>query len=170
LPRCHRVLTSEKPRERGYPKEPRTLGEHLKRRRLDLGLRQCDVAAAIGVTAQTVRHWESGKHSPPVRLIPRIHAFLGFCPFDPAWTFGPRLRAAREAQGLSRRRASALVGVDEATVARAEWGVPGMARRSLLAVARLLQCDLPSLDQGEHGRPDVLQRIGNSGDQRGGGA
>jgi len=139
LPRCHRVLTSEKPRERGYPKEPKTLGEQLKRWRLDLGLRQCDVAADLGVTAQTVRHWESGKHPPPVRLIPRIQDFLGFCPFDPGWTFGQRLRAAREAQGLSRRRAAALVGVDEATVARAERDVPGMARRSLAAAMRLVR-------------------------------
>lgn len=137
LPRCHRVLTSEKPRERGYPKEPRTLGEHLKRRRLDLGLRQRDVAAELGVTEQTVRHWESGKHPPPVRRVPGIQAFLGFCPYDPAWTFGRRLRAAREAQGLSRRHAAALVGVDEGTIARAERDVPGMARRSLMALAGL---------------------------------
>jgi transcriptional regulator with XRE-family HTH domain len=149
LPRCHRVLTSEKPRQRGYPEEPRTLGEHLKRRRLDLRLRQCDVAAELAVTAQTVSHWESGKHPPPVRLIPGIQTFLGFCPFDPAGTFGLRLRAAREAQGLSRRRAAALVGVDEATVARAERGVPGMANRSLSAVARLLRCDGQSPAQGQ---------------------
>jgi transcriptional regulator with XRE-family HTH domain len=139
LPRCHRVLSSEKPRQRGYPEEPRTVGEHLKRRRLDLGLRQRDVAAELGVTAQTVQTWESGKHRPPVHLVPHIQAFLGFCPFDPAWAFGQRLRTAREAQGLSRRRAAALVGVDEATIARAERDVPGMARRSLAAAARLVR-------------------------------
>jgi len=148
LPRCHRVLTSEKPRQKGYPEEPRTLGEHLKRRRLDLGLRQRDVAAELGVTAQTVQTWESGKHRPPVRLVPGIQAFLGFCPFDPAWTRGRRLRAARESQGLSKRRAAVLVGIDEATVARAERDVPEMANRSLSAVARLLRCARQSPAQG----------------------
>lgn len=139
LPRCRRVLRCSKPRRRDYPEAPRTLGEHLKRRRLDLGLRQRDVAAELGVTAQTVRNWESGKHQPPVRAIPGIHAVLRFCPFNPTWTFGQRLRAAREAQGLSRRRAAALVGVDAATIARVERSVRGMARRSLAAAAKLVR-------------------------------
>lgn len=87
---------------------------------------------------ETVGHWEAGRVTPETRFIPAVHAFLGFCPHDPAWTFGERLRAAREAHGLSRRRVAALVGVDEATVARAERDVHGMARRSLAVVATLL--------------------------------
>jgi len=139
LPRCHRTLKCPKPQRKDYPEEPRALGEYLKCRRLDLGLRQRDVAREIGVNAETVGHWELGRSYPPVRLIPRIHAFLGFCPYDPDWTFGGRLRAAREAQGLSRRRVAALVGLDEGTVARLEQGVPRMARRSHRAIEKLLR-------------------------------
>jgi transcriptional regulator with XRE-family HTH domain len=138
LPRCHRQLKCLKPRRKGYPEEPRTLGEHLKRHRLDLGLRQRDVGAEIGVKAETVGHWELGRSRPPVRLIPAIHRFLGFCPLDPTWTRGDRLRAAREAQGLSRRRVAGLVGVDEGTVWRAESRDGRVTRLALRAVRRIL--------------------------------
>jgi transcriptional regulator with XRE-family HTH domain len=138
------MLNSPKPRRKDYPKHPKTLGQHVKRRRADLGLRQRALAAELGVKAQTIGHWESGKHEPPVRLIPHIHTFLGFCPCDPSWTFAERLRAAREALGLSRRRAAELVGVDEATVSRAEKAVPRMARRSVAAVAEVLRSGVGS--------------------------
>src|SRR3990167_3741304 len=40
--------------------EPKTLGEHIKRRRLELGLEQKDVAKQLGVTTDTVLNWEKG--------------------------------------------------------------------------------------------------------------
>lgn len=137
LPSCHWLLRGSKPRGKNYPQTPKSLGDHLKRCRLDLGLRQEDVAAQIRVTAETICHWELGQHEPPVRLIPAIHTFLGFCPINPAWTLGERLRAAREARGLSRRRVAGLVGLDEGTVARAEQGIPRMARRSVTAASAI---------------------------------
>jgi transcriptional regulator with XRE-family HTH domain len=135
LPRCHLTLKCPKPRRKDYPEEPKTLGEHLKRRRLDLGLRQRDVAVEIGVTAETFCKWELGRAEPLARLIPAIHRFLGFCLYEPAWTFAERLRVAREAQGLSRRHVARLAGVDEATVGRAELGRKGVARRCVLAIS-----------------------------------
>jgi len=39
FPFCHVTSRGQKPRE-GYPEEPKILGEHLKKRRIDLGLRQ----------------------------------------------------------------------------------------------------------------------------------
>ncbi len=38
-----------------YPRELRTVGDHLKKRKVVLGLRQSDAAVQIGVTADTVR-------------------------------------------------------------------------------------------------------------------
>jgi DNA-binding XRE family transcriptional regulator len=52
--------------------EPKTLGEHLRKRRMDLGLRQSDVAAWIGVGTQTVNYWENNRFMPEVLpCIPR---------------------------------------------------------------------------------------------------
>jgi len=63
-------LRGRKPRT-GFPDEPKTLGAHLKKRRLDHELRQKDVAAQLGVKFKTYENWEQGKYEPGVRFLPR---------------------------------------------------------------------------------------------------
>ena len=48
---------------KGYPASPVTIGEHLRKKRLDLGLTQAQVAEITGVTESTVWNWEHG--TPP---------------------------------------------------------------------------------------------------------
>lgn len=60
-------------------KEPVTLGDLLRRRRLDLGLYQKEVAIQIGVTPSTIWNWEHG-WTIGKRYIPRIVTFLGYRP------------------------------------------------------------------------------------------
>ncbi|MFK5925465.1 MAG: helix-turn-helix transcriptional regulator [Desulfuromusa sp.] len=43
-----------------FTHEPVTLGDHLRQRRIELGLYQKDVAAKLGVTTSTVWNWEYG--------------------------------------------------------------------------------------------------------------
>jgi DNA-binding XRE family transcriptional regulator len=45
----------------GYPIELKDLGAHLKKRRLDLGLHQGQVAQRVGAHPQTYRHWEKNR-------------------------------------------------------------------------------------------------------------
>ena len=52
-----------------------TLGDHLRRRRIELGLFQKDVATKLGVTASTIWNWEHGWEIGK-RFIPRIIQFL----------------------------------------------------------------------------------------------
>jgi DNA-binding XRE family transcriptional regulator len=69
-----------------FTREPVTLGDHLRRRRLELGLYQKDVAEQIGVTASTIWNWESGWSSITLRCMPKVIEFLGYnpipCPDD----------------------------------------------------------------------------------------
>jgi DNA-binding XRE family transcriptional regulator len=58
---------------------PVTLGDHLRRRRLELGLHQKDVAKIIGVTTSSVWNWEHGLE-PELRYQPQIITFLGVNP------------------------------------------------------------------------------------------
>lgn len=60
-------------------KKPVTLGDHLRRRRLVLGLYQKDVAIQIGVTASTIWNWEHG-WTIDKRFVPLIEDFLGYNP------------------------------------------------------------------------------------------
>ena len=56
---------------KGYPLEARTLGEHIRKRRLDLGLLQIEVAVEIGVTKSTVWNWEHGTE-PELKHVPAV--------------------------------------------------------------------------------------------------
>ncbi|MHB9037748.1 MAG: helix-turn-helix domain-containing protein [Armatimonadota bacterium] len=56
------------------------MGDHIRKRRLDLGLLQKDVAKILGVTEASVFYWETHRASPRGRYIPRIIEFLGYLP------------------------------------------------------------------------------------------
>lgn len=103
-----------------------------------MGLLQREVAWELGVHTSTYCNWEVGRTEAENRYLPAIHRFLGFCPFDPAWTLGERLRAAREARGLSRETAARLVGVDAGTIWRAESRRGDLTARSLVTLGRIL--------------------------------
>lgn len=72
-------LVAKRPPPPGYPKDLRTFGNHLRKKRLDLGLSQKEMAARLRVSAGTLYNWEKSLTSPQQRLIPRIHDFLGYC-------------------------------------------------------------------------------------------
>ena len=84
LPFCGTELSAKKPQNPASPKALTTLGDHIRKRRLDLGLRQQDVEATLGVTESTVTNWELNRITPYFTYLPRIIAFLGYTqpPFD----------------------------------------------------------------------------------------
>ncbi len=107
------------------PRAPRslaTLGDHLRQRRLDLGLLQKDVAAIVGADAKTVTNWERHRTAPDLRHLPALLTFLGSDPRPEGRTFGERLHRARTAQGMSHRELAQRLGVDESTVWKWEDG------------------------------------------------
>jgi transcriptional regulator with XRE-family HTH domain len=91
------------------------LGDHLRRRRLERGLQQSEVAGILGVHFNTVATWELNQKSPVARHVPKIHEFLGCCPWAPA-EFPERLRRAREALGLGQRELAARLGTSQEVV------------------------------------------------------
>ena len=52
----------------------------MKKRRLELGLEQEQVASEVGVTWLSVSNWERGVYRPSKRPMQKIIAFLGFDP------------------------------------------------------------------------------------------
>ena len=55
---------------------PNSLGEHIKKRRIDLGLTQREVARRIGANPWTLGNWEKGKTQPAKRFIAAITDFI----------------------------------------------------------------------------------------------
>jgi transcriptional regulator with XRE-family HTH domain len=87
---------------------------------MDLGLLQKDVARQIGLNKDTIHNWEMNRTVPEVRVIPKVIDFLGYAPYDPAWTFGRWLRAVRSTLGLSQEQLAKRAGLDESTIAKWE--------------------------------------------------
>ena len=58
----------------------RTYGDHVRARRLELGLYRREVAELVGVDETTIYNWESGRNAPAEKVIPRLVEFLGYSP------------------------------------------------------------------------------------------
>jgi DNA-binding transcriptional regulator YiaG len=116
--------------------EPKTLGEHLKKRRLELGLFQRQVARELDISVWTYLSWELDQKSPVVALWLRIISFLGYDPNPEPVSLGEHIASKRRCLGLSLERASALIGVDEGTLRLWEIGErkPGPKLRQRIEV------------------------------------
>jgi len=132
LPFCHLKLKGSRPIPLGYPKSLKTLGDHLRKKRLDLKLLQKDVAQRLGVDKTTIYNWESGHAAPSLSVIPRLIAFLGYIPFEmPANTLGEKIRAYRKIHGITIKSLAWEIKVDPTTLGRWEMG-KGYHKQKLL--------------------------------------
>lgn len=118
------------------------IGDHLRKRRMDLGLFQKQVAETLGVTSSTIWLWEKGKAYPSVKYMPRIIRFLGYCPLPKPQSIADRLRVARSSVGMSQREFDRLLGVDPSSIQNWEAGT----RQPLRWIAKAVE---PVLDKLE---------------------
>ena len=106
-----------------YDFEPTTIGEHIRKRRLILGLTQEDLATQLGVNSWTVGNWENDETKPVLRFIQRILELLGYAPEPPnPVTIAERLKAKRRELGWSQKEAARYLGVDPSTWSSWECG------------------------------------------------
>lgn len=107
---------------KGYPANPKTIGEAIRKRRLDLELRQIDVAKIIGCNELTVVNWERGHRTPRIEHMANIVQFLGHNPLPGGGTIAEKILAHRKSNGLTQEEFARQVGVDPSTLARWERG------------------------------------------------
>ena len=55
---------------------PKTIGEHIKKRRLEKNLLQRETAEIIGLNECTIQNWEMNHSAPKVMYVPKIIDFL----------------------------------------------------------------------------------------------
>nr|AEH26506.1 hypothetical protein [uncultured Acidobacteria bacterium A11] len=106
----------------GYTTSPKTVGEAIRKRRLDLKLRQLDAAKIIGCDEMSVVNWERGYRHPSVNHMAGIVSFLGFDPLPVGASLAQKLVNHRKALGLTQRQFASQIGVDPSTLARWERG------------------------------------------------
>lgn len=136
-------LSRRRPRclPRGYPAAPNTLGEHLRRCRIDRGQTQRTVAQALRVREKTVHLWETSRALPSARHHGAIVAFLGYDPVPAGDGLPARLDAARRRLGLTLAELADRAGFDEGSLIRwlnqSRRPSPWMEGRLRVAVDRL---------------------------------
>jgi transcriptional regulator with XRE-family HTH domain len=122
------------------PKELKTLGDHIRRRRIELGLLQREVAGLLDADPGSVNAWERNYHQPALRLLPAIIGFLDYNPnviADDA-SLAQRIAARRRAIGLSQRALAGVLGIDEGTLRGLERDKARVTRRVLEVIQRWL--------------------------------
>jgi transcriptional regulator with XRE-family HTH domain len=115
------TLRAKKPLPSAYLQTLKTIGDHLKKRRLDLKLLQKDVAQKLGVCDLSIYNWEKNLAKPAMKYIPKIIKFLSYTPFDTSnLSVGERIVAYRKLRGLSQRRLACQLGIDPCTLRKWE--------------------------------------------------
>lgn len=106
----------------GYPCVINHLGEHIRKRRMDLGLQVKQLAGQLGVDEQSLSGWELGHRQPSIAYLPHVIRFLGYDPRQVPQTRGARLMHFRTAVGLSQNALAKQLRVDPSTLRRWESG------------------------------------------------
>lgn len=132
---------TQKPHSQDYPKEPNTIGEHIRRRQMDLGLTQGEAARRIGVSKDCLCYWENGRNEPRIYQYPAIISFLGYYPLThETETFGGKIRRYRYEEGLNNEKLAKQFGVDAGTVSSWE-------RNERLPLKQSLKCVLSVINK-----------------------
>lgn len=114
LPFYRLCLVGAKPQP--FVAEPKTLAEHLKRRRHLLGHFQREAADAMGINWWTYMNWEKGCGLPCIKFMPPVIAYLGYDPFGEGEALGERVMAGRRRLGETRAAFGKRFGVTGSAV------------------------------------------------------
>lgn len=122
-----------------YDFEPRTIGEHILKRRLFLNMKQSEVAELFNVSSFTVGNWENGHAEPKFYQTPILIKFLGYDPVDhnPS-SIAELLYFKRRELGWSQRIAARNLGIDPCTWSSWEYGGTIMTHKHRRLIASFL--------------------------------
>lgn len=123
LPFSKSTRTVPRPKPRSYPKELKTIGDHIRAWRIDNFLSQAEVAKILGVCEDSVVGWEMRGTIPAIQQIPGIIEMIGYLPVEiDTSTFGGRVTKYRYIKGLTPKEFGDLISADPSTVRDWEKG------------------------------------------------
>jgi transcriptional regulator with XRE-family HTH domain len=126
---------------KGYPNQPKTIGEHLLKRRIDLKLTKVAVAKHIKVSACMIAVWEKGVCNPEAANMKNVIEFLGYYPLNDPKTLGDRIKKYRYMNGLNLEEFGQMVEADGATVWTWENGKYAPLEGTIKKIEGLIQAD-----------------------------
>lgn len=99
------------------------MGDHIRAKRLNLGIQVQEAAKLIGVHQATLKNWEHKYYGEPaIQHWPKIIRFLGYCPYIPCATLPEKVLMYRKVEGISLEDMAKKVGIDPGTLGRFERG------------------------------------------------
>jgi transcriptional regulator with XRE-family HTH domain len=100
-----------------------TLGDHLRKVRLDRGLLQSDVAKILKVSPDMITCWELNHNQPTAKFAKDIIDFIGYIPFNlEGCPIGNRLYYARLITGKAQKELAKILGCDASNLRNIELG------------------------------------------------
>jgi transcriptional regulator with XRE-family HTH domain len=138
------------------------LGQHLKKRRRELGLLQREAAERVGVSKATYANWKNDKARPVTAQFKPVVMFLGHDPTPEPTTLVGRLEAKRRTLGATFDQVAAHLGWDRATLTRylnGTWRIPANRMAALELLLSAKSTDLTDI----HRLPRRLRRSGRAG-------
>ncbi len=106
-------VSTPKPIGHGYTKEPQTIGNHIRNKRLRLKLEQKDLARLLGIKYRTVASWEIRGVVPHWEHFPKIIQFLGYNPLPmDNITIPGKTKLCCVLKGLSKLQLSRQLSID----------------------------------------------------------
>jgi len=99
---------------------PTTVGERIRRARLDRGMTPREFARAVDRSKSTVQDWEADRCPPRASSWKRIRAVLGPIAGALPGDYGDQIRAVRSRMGLTRAGFGRLVGLSEKSIENLE--------------------------------------------------
>lgn len=120
LPFCHIEISASWKDNSAYPAELKSIGDHIRKRRLDKAMKQKDVAKTLGCTKDTVANWEMGRSNPRIDQMGKVIQFLGYDPSGCGDSVAQRLLAYRRLHGITQENLAARLSVDPCTLSRYE--------------------------------------------------
>jgi transcriptional regulator with XRE-family HTH domain len=119
-------IKAVKPLSKYLPKELNTIGDMIRKRRVELGMTQKALADLFGVSLRCLQTWECSGKIPFASRWPKIIDFLGYHPLEILFsqpTFGELVMVKRLSFGLSQEAAAKLIGINPVTLQRIEEGL-----------------------------------------------
>jgi transcriptional regulator with XRE-family HTH domain len=117
--------TVRKPNVPQYNSNPQTIGEHIRKKRIESKLLQKVIADQFGVDEDTLTYWENGRSQPSMKYYPAIIAFLGYYPFDHETdSVAGKLKQIRYCHGLTFKECAKRLSISVDAAMRWERGKP----------------------------------------------
>ena len=151
MPFCRQTpLTLNALRAKDYSQNPQSLGEHLKKRRRELGLLQREAAEQMGIGTDTYANWEKGKTEPVASQFRPVVAFLGYDPTPAPSSLPARLQAKRRTLGVTFSQVARYLGWNTGTLGRylsGRWRMPPERAEVLETFLAAEEANLASIRQ-----------------------